>query len=219
MATYDIIYFRVVNFLKIALPFFGVSLIVAMFVLSRDQASQAVLPFDKNEFAEELAKQQINKLYYSGHTDAGDELSLSAQSAVEGFEGKKVLEMKTVSAKVKSKNGLEIEATAQFGQYLYSENLLKMSGSVLISTSSGYRLSAPELRISTDGTYIFGEGPVEGLTPLGKIYAGKMEITQKTPKSPMQVWFSDNCGHLGNGRRCDVRYSSAYSAARWHAGF
>ena len=29
----------------------------------------------------------------------------------------------------------------------------------------------------------------------------------------MQVWFSDNCGHLGNGRRCDVRYSSAYSAA------
>ncbi len=162
-----------------------------MFVLSRDQASQAVLPFDKNEFAEELAKQQINKLYYSGHTDAGDELSLSAQSAVEGFEGKKVLEMKTVSAKVKSKTGLEIEATAQFGQYLYSENLLKMSGSVLISSSSGYRLSAPELRISTDGTYIFGEGPVEGLTPLGKIYAGKMEIKRKAPKSQMQLWFSD----------------------------
>ena len=162
-----------------------------MFVLSRDQASQAVLPFDTNEFAEELAKQQINKLYYSGHTDAGDELSLSAQSAVEGFEGKKVLEMKIVSAKVKSKNGLEIEATAQFGQYLYSENLLKMSGSVLISSSSGYRLSAPELRISTDGTYIFGEGPVEGLTPLGKIYAGKMEIKRKAPKSPMQLWFSD----------------------------
>ena len=129
MATYDIIYFRVINFLKIALPFFGVSLIVAMFVLSRDQASQAVLPFDKNEFAEELAKQQINKLYYSG--------------------------------------------------------------SVLISSSSGYRLSAPELRISTDGTYIFGEGPVEGLTPLGKIYAGKMEIKRKAPKSPMQLWFSD----------------------------
>ena len=116
---------------------------------------------------------------------------MSAQSAVEGFEGKKVLEMKTVSAKVKSKNGLEIEATAQFGQYLYSENLLKMSGSVLISSSSGYRLSAPELRISTDGTYIFGEGPVEGLTPLGKIYAGKMEIKRKAPKSPMQLWFSD----------------------------
>ena len=191
MATYDIIYFRVINFLKIALPFFGVSLIVAMFVLSRDQASQAVLPFDKNEFAKELAKQQINKLYYSGHTDAGDELSLSAQSAVEGFEGKKVLEMKTVSAKVKSKNGLEIEATAQFGQYLFSENLLKMSGSVLISSSSGYRLSAPELRISTDGTYIFGEGPVEGLTPLGKISAGKMEIKRKAPKSSMQLWFSD----------------------------
>ena len=191
MATYDIIYVRVINFLKIALPFFGVSLIVAMFVLSRDQASQAVLPFDKNEFAEELAKQQINKLYYSGHTDAGDELSLSAQSAVEGFEGKKVLEMKIVSAKVKSKNGLEIEATAQFGQYLYSENLLKMSGSVLISSSSGYRLSAPELRISTDGTYIFGEGPVEGLTPLGKIYAGKMEIMRKNAKAPMQLWFGE----------------------------
>ena len=74
-----------------------------MFVLSRDQTAQAVLPFDKNQFADELAKQQINKLYYSGQTGAGDELSLSAQSAVEGFEGKKVLEMKTVSAKVKVK--------------------------------------------------------------------------------------------------------------------
>ena len=169
----------------------GVSLIIAMFLLSRDQAAQAVLPFDNNEFAEELAKQQINKLYYSGQTDAGDELSLSAQSAVEGFEGQKVLEMKTVSAKVKSINGLEIEATAQFGRYLYSENLLKMSGSVLISSSSGYRLSAPELFISTDGTYIFGEGPVEGMSPMGKIYAGKMEIKRKTPQAPIQVWFSD----------------------------
>ena len=169
----------------------GVSLIIAMFVLSRDQASQAVLPFDKNEFAEELAKQQINKLYYSGQTDAGDELSLSAQSVVEGFEGQKVLELKTVSAKVKSINGLEIEATAQFGRYLYSENLLKMSGSVLISSSSGYSLSAPELRISTDGAYIFGEGPVEGLSPMGKIYAGKIEIKRETPQAPIQVWFGD----------------------------
>ena len=56
MATYDIIYFRVINFLKIALPLFGVSLIIAMFLMSRDQAAQAVLPFDNNEFAEELAK-------------------------------------------------------------------------------------------------------------------------------------------------------------------
>ena len=94
---------------------------------------------------------------------------MSAQSAVEGFEGQKVLEMKTVSAKVKSINGLEIEAKAQFGRYLYSENLLKMSGSVLISSSSGYRLSAPELHISTDGTYIFGECPVECLSHMGKI--------------------------------------------------
>ena len=51
LATYDIIYFRVVNFLKIALPLFGVSLIIAMFLLSRDQAAQAVLPFDDNELS------------------------------------------------------------------------------------------------------------------------------------------------------------------------
>ena len=122
---------------------------IAMFVLSRDQTAQAVLPFDKNQFADELAKQQINRLYYSGQTGAGDELALSAQSAVEGFDGQKMLEMRTVSASFKGKNGLEIEATAQFGQYLYSEKLLKMTGAVLISSSSGYNLSSPELRIST----------------------------------------------------------------------
>ena len=162
-----------------------------MFVLSRDQTAQAVLPFDKNQFAHELAKQQINQLYYSGQTDAGDELALSAQSAVEGFEGQKMLEMRTVSASVKGKNGLEIEATAQFGQYLYSEKLLRMTGSVLISSSSGYKLSSPEFLISTDGTYIFGEGPIEGLSPMGKIYAGKMEIKRKNDKAPMQLWFSE----------------------------
>ena len=86
-------------------------------------------------------------------------------------------------------NGLEIEATAQFGQYLYSEKLLKMTGAVLISSSSGYNLSSPELRISTDGTYIFGEGPIEGLSPMGKINAGKMEIMRKNAKAPMQLWF------------------------------
>ena len=191
MAIYDKIYFRVINFLKIALPFLGISLMISMFVLSRDQTAQAVLPFDKNQFADELAKQQINQLYYSGQTDAGDELALSAQSAVEGFDGQKMLEMRSVSASVKGKNGLEIEATAQFGQYLYSEKLLKMTGSVLISSSSGYKLSSSELRISTDGTYIFGEGPIEGLSPMGKIYAGKMEVLRKNAKAPMQLWFGE----------------------------
>jgi len=164
---------------------------IAMFVLSRDQTAQAVLPFDKNQFADELAKQQINQLYYSGQTDAGDELALSAQSAVEGFDGQRLIEMRTVSASMKGKNGLEIEATAQFGQYLYSEKLLKMTGSVLISSSSGYRLSSPELLISTDGAYIFGEGPIEGLSPMGKIYAGKMEIKRKNSAAQMQLWFGE----------------------------
>ena len=180
-----------IYFLKIALPLIGVSLMIAMFVLSRDQTAQAVLPFDKNQFADELAKQQINQLYYSGQTEAGDELALSAQSAVEGFDGQKMLEMRTVSASMKGKNGLEIEATAQFGQYLYSEKLLKMTGSVLISSSSGYKLSSPELLISTDGTYIFGEGPIEGFSPIGNIYAGKMKIIRKNAAAQLQLWFGE----------------------------
>jgi len=61
----------------------------------------------------------------------------------------------------------------------------------LISSSSGYKLSSPEFLISTDGTYIFGEGPIEGLSPMGKIYAGKMEIKRKNDKAPMQLWFSE----------------------------
>ena len=191
MATYDKIYFRVINFLKIALPVIGVGLIIAMFILSRDQVSKAVLPFDKNKFEHELAKQQINQLYYSGQTDAGDELALSAQAAAESLEGQDKLEMKSVSATVKTKYGLEINATAQFGEYWYSEKLLKMSGSVLISSSTGYQLSTPALLVSTDGTYIRGVGPVEGFSPMGKIQAGKIEIKRENANAPMQLWFSE----------------------------
>ena len=191
MAIYDKIYFRVINFLKIALPVVGVGLIIAMFILSRDQVSKAVLPFDKNKFEHELAKQQINQLYYSGQTDAGDELALSAQAAAESLEGQDKLEMKSVSATVKTKYGLEINATALFGEYLYSEKLLKMSGSVLISSSTGYQLSTPALLVSTDGTYIRGEGPVEGFSPMGKIQAGKIEIKRENANGPMQLWFSE----------------------------
>ena len=191
MATYDRIYFRVINFLKIALPVIGVGLIIAMFILSRDQVSKAVLPFDKNKFEHELAKQQINQLYYSGQTDAGDELALSAQAAAESLEGQDKLEMKSVSATVKTKYGLEINATALFGEYLYSEKLLKMSGSVLISSSTGYQLSTPALLVSTDGTYIRGVGPVEGFSPMGKIQAGKIEIKRENANAPMQLWFSE----------------------------
>ena len=191
MAIYDKIYFRVINFLKIALPVIGVGLIIAMFILSRDQVSKAVLPFDKNKFEHEFAKQQINQLYYSGKTDAGDELALSAQAAAESLEGQDKLEMKSVSATVKTKYGLEINATALFGEYLYSEKLLKMSGSVLISSSTGYQLSTPALLVSTDGTYIRGVGPVEGFSPMGKIQAGKIEIKRENANGPMQLWFSE----------------------------
>ena len=190
MAIYDKIYFRVINFLKIALPVIGVGLILAMFILSRDQVSKAVLPL-ANKFEHELAKQQINQLYYSGQTDAGDELALSAQAAAESLEGQDKLEMKSVSATVKTKYGLEINATAQFGEYSYSEKLLKMSGSVLISSSTGYQLSTPVLLVSTDGTYIRGVGPVEGFSPMGKIQAGKIEIKRESANAPMQLWFSE----------------------------
>ena len=191
MAIYDKIYFRVINFLKIALPVIGVGLIIAMFILSRDQVSKAVLPLDKNKFEHELAKQQINQLYYSGQTDAGDELALSAQAAAESLEGQGKLEMKSVSATVKTKYGLEINATAQFAEYSYSDKLLKMSGSVLISSSTGYQLSTPALLVSTDGTYIRGVGPVEGFSPMGKIQAGKIEIKRESANAPMQLWFSE----------------------------
>ena len=190
MAIYDKIYFRVINLLKIALPVIGVGLIIAMFILSRDQVSKAVLPLE-NKFEHELAKQQINQLYYSGQTDAGDELALSAQAAAESLEWKDKLEMKSVSATVKTKYGLEINATAQFGEYSYSEKLLKMSGSVLISSSTGYQLSTPALLVSTDGTYIKGVGPVKGFSPMGKIQAGKMEIKRESANAPMQLWFSE----------------------------
>jgi lipopolysaccharide export system protein LptC len=66
-----------------------------------------------------------------------------------------------------------------------------MSGSVLISSSTGYQLSTPVLLVSTDGTYIQGNGPVEGFTPMGKIQAGKIEIKRENTNSPMQLWFSE----------------------------
>jgi lipopolysaccharide export system protein LptC len=191
LATYDKIYFSVINILKIALPAIGVSLIIAMFILSRDQVSKAALPFDTNKFEHELVKQQINQFYYSGQTDAGDELALSAQVAGEGLKGQDKLEMKSVSATVKTKFGLEINAIAEFGEYSYSEKLLKMTGSVLISSSTGYQLSTPILLVSTDGTYIRGNGPVEGFSPMGKIKAGKIEIKRENANAPMQLWLSE----------------------------
>lgn len=177
MAVYDNTHSRVVAWLKIILPLSALGVLSTLFLVSRQIAPEASLPYSEVDVKELAREQRLSQPHYSGMTKDGAALTVTAEAARPDLTNPKRATGEVITALLDAPDGEKTRLTADRGEVDTGANSLILEGSVDIVSSSGMRLKSDRLNAALDQSMVESPGPVEGEAPMGHITADSMLMT------------------------------------------
>lgn len=167
-------YSRLVAWLKVLLPLTALGLLSTLFLLSRNIDPAASIPFAEAEIQERLREEQITGPFFSGTTDGGDMVSISAGTMRMG-EGQNN-RADDLSAQIDLESGARVVMSSEGGSFGMLNGISTLTGNVVITTSTGYKIATDTLTANFDTLYIEAPGAIMGNSPIGTLNAGKMKL-------------------------------------------
>jgi len=183
-------YSRLVAFLKVLLPLTALGLLSTLFLLSRSVDPTATLPFGESEIDERLREGSITSPYFSGTTNAGDQIIITASKAKPGQDGA-FAEAQDLSAVITRTNGQTVSLNALNGSFDPSGDFARFAGDVLIKTATGYTLNTDALETQIERLELRSDGVVFGEAPFGTLEAGRMEMATDSLTNDTHLHFKD----------------------------
>ena len=182
-------YSRLVAWLKVVLPLMALLLLSTLFLLSRNVDPMAALPFSDTEIDDRLREQQITRPFFSGTTNGGDRVSVSAATMASrsGLNNEAV----DFSAQIDLASGTRVILISDQGQFDLASNTSTLEGNVKITTSSGFNLSTEALIAEFDSFLVESPGSVQGFGPFGTLTAGQMKLQRKGANSNAHLVFTN----------------------------
>ncbi|MEO1555342.1 MAG: hypothetical protein AAFS01_02845 [Pseudomonadota bacterium] len=182
-------YSRLVAWLKVLLPLMALLLLSTLFLLSRNVDPVATLPFANTEIDARLDEQQITGPFFSGTTNSGDRVSLSAETMAtrSGLNNEAI----DFSAQIDLVSGTRVVLMSDQGQFNMAANSSTLSGNVVITTSSGFKLSSEVLVADFDALMLQSPGAVQGFGPFGTLDAGQMRLQRKEDGNNAHLVFTN----------------------------
>ncbi len=183
-------YSRMVAFLKVLLPLAALGLLSTVFLLSRNLNPTATIPFAEHEIAERLREKQITAPVFSGTTENGDEISVTAAEASPGTSGAPAT-ARDLRASLLTPEGLRITLSSKSGTVDFTAKRATFGGNVEIATTTGYLLETALLNTSLDSIDANSPGQVTGDSPIGQLAAGNMTITSENDDGSLHMLFNN----------------------------
>ena len=183
-------YSRMVAFFKVLLPLAALGLLATVFLFSRNINPTATIPFADSEIAERLRDRQVTSPVYSGKTENGDEISVTATSASPGISGAPATAI-DLRASLLTPDGLRIDLGSDNGTVDFSAKRATFKGDVEISTTTGYVLETALLNTSLDSVNANSPGKIAGDSPFGQLFAGNMTIRSEIDNGTVHILFND----------------------------
>jgi lipopolysaccharide export system protein LptC len=184
-------YTRLISWLKVIFPLTALAILSTLFLLSRSNDPEAIIPFADKEIQDRLRDQQVTGPFFAGTTTDGDKVSFSAEKLTtpqgntgpnEAFDVKAVLEMT---------GGNVVMLEADMATFDIAADLARLRDSVVISTSDGYRLASELLETRMSSLSLTSPGPVEGEAPGGTLSAGSMALVPGESADAPQLIFTN----------------------------
>ncbi len=183
-------YSRIVAYLKVILPLAALALLSTLFLLSRSIDPTATLPFARHEVEQRVRGQQITGPVFSGTTEDGDEITVSARLARPAGNGG-LAEAEELHARMTLAKGGQIALTSQTGSVNPDTDEARFSGQVEITTSTGYTVRTERLDTTIGAFRASTPGTVQATGPVGELTAGRMEIGAKNAGEPVHMLFKN----------------------------
>lgn len=187
MARADNAYSRLVNWLKVLLPLTALAILSTLFLLSRKIDPTQAIPFATVDVDALIREPRINAPNYSGVTEDGTALRLTAESARPDPMNLARVSAVVLHARFDTPDGVHTEITADAGSIDGSAGLLVLQGGVSVVSSLGYRVSTDRITAAIDRTRLETDGAVTAAGPFGTLAAGQMLLTQASDGSGSYV--------------------------------
>jgi len=149
----------------------------------------ANIPFAEDEIADRTRDQQVTAPFFSGTTDDGDEIIVTASLARPGVAGAPA-EATDLTARITMADGVRITLTSNTGEVSVDSNLATFAGNVEIISTSGFVVETETLHTALDS--ISGNTPdtITGTGPIGDFTAGQMQISEEFDGGPLHMHFN-----------------------------
>lgn len=185
MAQADNIHSRIVSWLKIVLPLIALAIMSSIFLVSRTIDPTAAIPFSDAEVAERAADPRLTTPTFSGMTSDGATVTIDAADIRPDSASLDRGKATDIVARMETPDGATTDLVASEGRIDTTARTFEMTGDVQITTSLGYRMTAPLLTGSLGETALDASGPVQVDAPMGRITADAMQL-RPDPALPNQ---------------------------------
>ena len=183
-------YSRMVAWLKVLLPLMALGLLSTLFLLSRSIDPTAEIPFADSEIQDRLRDQQITGPFFSGSTVGGDQISFSA-AKMGTAENSGNTKADNISAQIDLASGSRIVFFADQGIVNLAEDQSVLTGNVLITTSSGYKINSDKLVAAMSALSVESPKDVTAIGPIGTLTAGSMRLNAPESNGNAQLVFTN----------------------------
>ena len=183
-------YSRMIALLKVLLPLMALALLSTLFLLSRNIDPMASIPFAETEVNERMRDQQITGPFFSGSTEQGDQISFSA-GEIGVADGNGRVTANDVSAQIDLSSGARLVFFADLVEVDIANDTPILSGKVLITTSTGYKINSERLVSAMTSLNIESPNKVIAEGPLGTFSAGSMRLTLSEKTESNQMVFTN----------------------------
>lgn len=183
-------YSRWVSFLKVLLPLTALGLLSTLFLVSRGVDPEAKIPFAEQEIADRLRQQQVTAPFFSGVSDNGNEVLMTATTASPAI-GDKPADAQNLYAKITTPEGATIKLNSDSGTLGQLTDIATFSGNVVLETSTGYVVLSDLLTTRVGEVSAQSPGAISGTGPLGTFSAGQMQMDVKNGTDDIHMLFKN----------------------------
>jgi lipopolysaccharide export system protein LptC len=163
-----------VRLLKIALPS-AIGVLLAYLALAPLQKGRDIsFILDKNKVDVARERMRVQSARYRGQDNQGRAFTIDASSAVQARSQDPIVEILGMSAEIGLDSG-PATLRAERGQYDMEAQKVDIFGPIRLTAADGYRLDTRDVAVDLNTQELESRGAVEGIMPLGRFSANKLE--------------------------------------------
>lgn len=170
-------YSRLVTWLKIVLPLTALAILSSLFLVSRTIDGELSLPYSTVDASDRLREPRLTRPTFSGISDDGAAVTVTAEDMRPVLGKPDEGTARDLMVRMESLGGTVTTLEAATGWMNSETEDVVLGGGVIVTTSNGYRLTAPDMTGSVARTDLFATGGVAGDSPFGPITSDTMQIT------------------------------------------
>lgn len=164
-----------VRILKIALPA-AVGVLLAYMLLSPlSEKKEVSFLLDKSKVETAKERLKVESAQYRGIDNQGRTFVIDAERAVQATSAEPIVEMQGMAARIQLEEG-PATLRAERGRYDMDKQVVDVLGPILFTAADGYRLETRDVAIDLKARRLSGSNGVEGVMPLGRFSAQRMEV-------------------------------------------